>query len=60
MKKKKNRRRIDMAALPPPSQPEPIPDTFENVIKALVKPVAPKKTEKPENTEGDDHAASAS
>ena len=22
---------------------EPIPDTFENVIKALVKPMAPKK-----------------
>ena len=39
-----------MAALPP--EPEPIPDTFENVVKALVKPVAPKEptlpTEKPE------------
>ena len=25
--------------------PKPIPDTFENVIKALVKPVVPKKKE---------------
>ncbi len=30
-----------MAALP--SDPKPIPDTFENVVKALVKPVVPKK-----------------
>ena len=39
--KKKRRRRIDMAALPPDQKP--IPDTFENVVKALVKPVEPKK-----------------
>ena len=33
--KKTCQRRKDMAALPP----KPIPDTFENVIKALVQPV---------------------
>ena len=40
-KNKGNRRRLDMEALPP--DPKPIPDSFENVIKALVKPVVPKK-----------------
>ena len=28
---------------------EPIPDTFENVVKALVKPVAPKKPSEKQN-----------
>ena len=41
--KKGKRRRLDMEALPP--DPEPIPDSFENVIKALVQPVVPKKKE---------------
>ena len=43
MKKRKGRR-LDMEALPP--DPKPIPDSFENVIKALVQPVVPKKEEK--------------
>lgn len=34
---KKKRRRIDMGASP--SDPKPIPDSFQNVIRALVKPV---------------------
>ena len=34
-RRKKNR--VDMQA------PEPIPDTFENVIKSLVKPLPPEK-----------------
>ena len=42
-KNKSKRRRIDMEALP--TGPKPIPDSFENVIKALVKPVEPKKEE---------------
>ena len=42
-KNKDKRRRLDMEALPP--DPKPIPDSFENVIKALVKPVVPKKKE---------------
>ena len=36
----RNRKRIDMETLPP--DPKPIPDSFENVVKALVKSVAPK------------------
>ena len=43
-KRKTNRPRTDMETLPP--DPEPILDSFENVIKALVKPVAPKKPAK--------------
>ena len=38
--RKVGKKRMDMQAL------EPIPDTFENVIKALVKPVKGKKEEK--------------
>ena len=41
--KKSNRHRNDMEQLQP--EPKHIPDTFENVIRALVKPVAPKKEE---------------
>ena len=41
--RKGKRRRLNMEALPP--DPKPIPDSFENVIKALVKPVVPKKKE---------------
>ena len=40
-KKKGKRRRVDMGALPP--DPQPIPDTFEQVIHALVQPVVPKQ-----------------
>ena len=36
--------RIDMEASPP--APEPIPDSFENVVKASVKPVVPKEPAK--------------
>ena len=39
--KKDERRRKDMAGLPP--NPKPILDTFESVVKALVKPVVSKK-----------------
>ena len=42
-KSQDNRRRIDMEALP--QDIKSIPDTFENVIKALVKPLPPKKPE---------------
>ena len=44
-KKKGKQRRIDMGALPP--DPKPIPDTFESVIKALVKPKEQSGKEKP-------------
>ena len=40
-KGRSKRRRVNMEALPP--NPKPIPDSFENVIKALVKPVVEKK-----------------
>ena len=43
-KKKGNRRRKDMEALPPRIVPG-IPSTFEEGLKALVKPVTPKKQE---------------
>lgn len=43
-KRKSNQPRKDMEKLPP--DPKPIPDSFENVIKVLVKPVAPKKPAK--------------
>ena len=33
-----------MEASPP--DPEPIPDSFENVVRALVKPVVPKEPAK--------------
>jgi hypothetical protein len=35
--KEGRQRRKDMKTLPP--DPKPIPDTFENVVKVLVKPV---------------------
>ena len=41
--KKQQKRRIDMEALPPVV--EPIPGTFDEVIKALVQPVKKKPVE---------------
>ena len=40
-KNKGKRLRLDMESLPP--DPKSVPDSFENVIKALVRPVVPKK-----------------
>ena len=45
----KRRRRVDMEAIP--EVIPPIPDTFENVIRALVQPVKPKPTEAEEDKE---------
>lgn len=48
MPKKPKRRRVDMDTLPP------IPDTFENVVKAVVQPVKPPEKKEAEKERGRD------